>query len=323
MWRDDPNRAAALDDGRGSFMELRHLRYFMAVVNERNFTRAAERLNMAQPPLSRQIQQLEEELGLQLIERDSRPLRLTEAGRLIYEQAVQVLERVDEIKALARRLRHAEHSRFTIGFVASTLYGWLPEMIRRYRSIRPTVEVSLVELTTVEQIAALKEGRIDVGFGRIPLEDAAITRTLLRYEALIAAIPSGHRLLELERPLRLDDLTAGTLVVYPKAPRPSFADQVLALYRSHGLKPDTILEVRDVQTALGLVAADVGFSLVTASVQHLRRDKVEYRTLEEAHAASPLFMSHRVNDNSPEIAIMLDAIRHVYRSNFVSNELGV
>lgn len=304
-------------------MELRHLRYFLAVVAERNFTRAAERLNMAQPPLSRQIQQLEEELGLQLIERDSRPLRLTEAGRLIYEQAVQVLERVDEIKALARRLRHAENSRFTIGFVASTLYGWLPEMIRRYRSIRPSVEVSLVELTTVEQVAALKEGRIDVGFGRIPLEDSAIARTLLRYEAIIAAIPSGHPLLERQGPLRLDDLTAGTLVVYPKSPRPSFADQVLALYRTRGLKPESILEVRDVQTALGLVAADVGVSLVTASVRHLRRDKVEYREIQEEQAVSPLFMSHRINDASPEIAIMLEAIRHVYRTNDVKNELGV
>ncbi|BAI74264.1 transcriptional regulator (plasmid) [Azospirillum sp. B510] len=304
-------------------MELRHLRYFLAVVAERNFTRAAERLNMAQPPLSRQIQQLEEELGLQLIERDSRPLRLTEAGRLIYEQAVQVLERVDEIKALARRLRHAEHSRFTIGFVASTLYGWLPEMIRRYRSIRPDVEVSLVELTTVEQVAALKDGRIDVGFGRIPLEDPAITRTLLRYEAIIAAIPSGHPLLEQQRPLRLDDLASGTLVVYPKSPRPSFADQVLALYRARGLKPDAILEVRDVQTALGLVAADVGVSLVTASVRHLRRDKVEYREIQEEQALSPLFMSYRNNDLSPEIVMMLEAIRHVYRANDVKNELGV
>ncbi|PWC31396.1 LysR family transcriptional regulator [Azospirillum sp. TSO35-2] len=304
-------------------MELRHLRYFITVVSERNFTRAAERLHMAQPPLSRQIQQLEEELGLQLIERSSRPLRLTEAGRLIYEQAVQVLERVDDIKALARRLRHAEHSRFTIGFVASTLYGWLPEMIRHYRSIRPNVEVSLVELTTVEQVAALKEGRIDAGFGRIPLEDAAITRTLLRYESIIAAIPTGHALLERDAPLRLDELTATTLVVYPKTPRPSFADQVLALYRSQGLKPAAVLEVRDVQTALGLVAADVGISLVTASVQHLRRDKVEYRPLDDAQAVSPLFMSHRVNDMSPEIAILLDAIRQVYRVNHVKNELGV
>lgn len=304
-------------------MELRHLRYFLAVASERNFTRAAERLHMAQPPLSRQIQQLEEELGLQLIERDSRPLRLTEAGRLIYEQAVHVLERVDEIKALARRLRHAEHSRFTIGFVASTLYGWLPEMIRRYRSIRPNVEVALLELTTVEQIAALKEGRIDVGFGRIPLEDAAVTRHLLRHETIIAAIPFGHALLDREEPLRLDDLTAGTLVVYPKSPRPSFADQVLALYRARGLKPDAVLEVRDVQTALGLVAADVGISLVTASVQHLRRDKVEYRPLDEPQAVSPLFLSHRANDRSPEIAILLDAIRDVYRINHVENELGV
>ncbi len=303
-------------------MELRHLRYFLAVANERNFTRAAERLHVAQPPLSRQIQQLEEELGVQLIDRDARPLRLTEAGRLIYEQAFQILERAEEIKALARRLRQAEQSRFGIGFVASTLYGWLPDMIRRYRALRPGVEVSLLELTTVEQIAALKDGRIDVGFGRMPLEDPAVTRRLMRYEAMIAAIPLGHPLLDRTEPLRLDDLAGEALVVYPKAPRPSFADQVLALYRERGLRPSAVLEVRDVQTALGLVAADVGISLVTASVQHLRRGNVEYRPLDEPQAVSPLIMSHRVNDPSPEIGILLDAIRDVYRINHVPNELG-
>lgn len=161
-------------------MELRQLRYFVAVARERNFTRAAEKMRIAQPPLSRQIQQLEDELGVALIDRASRPLHLTEGGRLLYEQAVQVLERVDEIKAMARRLNEAEQPRFSIGFVPSTLYGRLPEVIRRYRAARPRVELTLLELTSLEQIAALKEGRIDVGYGRIPLDDAGVRRLLLR-----------------------------------------------------------------------------------------------------------------------------------------------
>src|SRR3954464_14934903 len=120
-------------------VELRHLRYFVAVAHERNFTRAAEALHIAQPPLSRQVQQLEDELGIDLIEDGSRPLRLTEAGRLFYEQAVQVLERVDEMKAMVGRLRDADRGRFSIGFVGSTLYGKLPEVIRGYRAARPGV----------------------------------------------------------------------------------------------------------------------------------------------------------------------------------------
>jgi LysR family transcriptional regulator, benzoate and cis,cis-muconate-responsive activator of ben and cat genes len=181
-------------------LELRQLRYFVAVARERNFTRAAEALGVAQPPLSRQIQQLEEELGVTLIERGSRPVRLTDGGRLLHEQAVQVLERVEEMKAITQRVHEVERPRFPIGLVPSTLYGRLPDLIRRYRAARPGVELTLLELTTLEQVAALKEGRIDVGYGRIPFEDPAIERTLLRNERLSAA--RARRTAAARRPCR-------------------------------------------------------------------------------------------------------------------------
>lgn len=294
-------------------MELRHLRYFVAVARERSFTRAAERLNMAQPPLSRQIQQLEDELGVALIERGTRPAHLTEPGRLLYEQAIQVLERIDEIRALVRRMRHAERNLFGIGFVGSTLYGYLPEVIRAYRAARPGVELTLLELTTLEQVAALKEGRIDVGFGRIPLDDPAVTRRLLRNEKLVAALPLNHPALERPGPLRLGDIAGDDLIIYPKAPRPSYADQVLSLFRDHGVKPAGLHEVRELQTALGLVAAEAGVCVVPASVERLRRDNVVYRSLDEEGAVSPIIMSCRKDDRSPEIARLLDLVRDLYR----------
>ena len=294
-------------------MELRHLRYFVAVARERNFTRAAELLHIAQPPLSRQIQQLEDELGLSLIERGSRPVRLTEAGRLCFEQAVQVLERVDEMKAVVGRLQDASRTRFIMGFVASTLYGRLPEVIRAYRAARPAVDLVLLEMTSLEQIAALKEGRIDVGFGRIPLDDPGVERLLLRNEKLIAAVPAKHPVLVPGRALRLEDLAGEPLIVYPKAPRPSYADQVLALFRDRGLKPPAVLEVRELQTALGLVAAEAGVCLVPASIETLRRDNVAYRALEQETAVSPVIMSSRKGDRSPEIALVLRLIRQIYR----------
>lgn len=298
-------------------MELRHLRYFVAVARERNFTRAAETLHIAQPPLSRQIQQLEEELGIVLIERGSRPLRLSEAGRLLHEQAVQVLERVDEMRTLVTRLHEVNRTRIGIGFVASTLYGYLPEVIRSYRAARPGVELTLLELTSVEQIAALKGDRIDVGFGRIPLDDPAVTRQLLRNEKLIAAVPSTHPVLARRGALRLEDVAVEPLVIYPKAPRPSYADQVLALYRDRGLKPPAIHEVRELQTALGLVAAEAAVCLVPASVENLRRDNVVYRPLEQEQAVSPIIMSCRKGDRSPELALLLRLIRQIYRKEGV------
>jgi LysR family transcriptional regulator, benzoate and cis,cis-muconate-responsive activator of ben and cat genes len=294
-------------------VELRHLRYFVAVARERNFTRASEQLHIAQPPLSRQVQQLEDELGIDLIETGSRPLRLTEAGRLFYEQAVQVLERVDEMKTMITRLHAAERSRFSMGFVASTLYGKLPTVIRSYRAARPSVELTLLAMTSVEQIGALKEGRIDVGFGRIPLDDPALDRQLLRNEKLIVAVPGGHALSRPDRALRLADLAVLPLIVYPKAPRPSYADQVLSLFRDARLKPPFVHEVRELQTALGLVAAEEGFCLVPASIETLRRDNVVYRKLDAVHAVSPIIMSSRKGDRSPEIALVLKLIRQMYR----------
>jgi DNA-binding transcriptional LysR family regulator len=296
-------------------VELRHLRYFVAVARERNFTRAAEKLHIAQPPLSRQVRQLEDELGIDLIEAGSRPLRLSEAGRLFYEQAVQVLERVDEMKAMIGRLHDADRGRFSVGFVGSTLYGKLPEVIRSYRATRPGVELTLLELTSVEQIAALKEGRIDVGFGRIPLDDPGLHRQLLRNEKLVAAVPANHPVLARTKALRLADLAAEPLIVYPKAPRPSYADQVLSLFREAGLKPPAVHEVRELQTALGLVAAEAGVCLVPASVERLRRDNVAYRPMDAVEAVSPIIMSSRKGDRSPELALIVKLIRQLYRKD--------
>lgn len=226
---------------------------------------------------------------------------------------MQVLDRMDEMKAMVARLRDAERTRLGLGFVASTLYGYLPEVIRRYRAARPDVELTLLELTTMEQIAALKEGRIDVGFGRIPFNDASLERTVLRNEKLCAALPLTHRLSSCTGLLKLEELAGDALVVYPKAPRPSYADQVLALFRDRGLKPMRVHEVRELQTALGLVAAETGVCIVPASVERLRRDNVVYRRLDEPEAVSPIIMSARKGDRSPEIGLILRLVKEMYR----------
>lgn len=295
-------------------MESRQLRYFVAVARERNFTRAAEMLHIAQPPLSRQIQQLEDEVGIALFDRGHRPLILTDAGRLLFEQAVQVLDRIDEMKAMMRRLRDVEQSRLAIGFVGSTLYGYLPEVIRAYRAARPAVVLTLAELTTMEQVTALKEGRIDIGFGRILFDDPQIERTVLRNERLSVALPQGHRLAQRTDGLRLEELVGEALIVYPRAPRPSYADQVLALFRERGLHLSIVHEVREVQTALGLVAAEAGICLVPVSVERLRRENIVFLSLREENAVSPIILSRRKGDRSPEAALVLKLIRASYAS---------
>jgi DNA-binding transcriptional LysR family regulator len=294
-------------------MEIRHLRYFVTVAQERNFTRAAEKLHIAQPPLSRQIQQLEEELGIVLLDRDSRPLRLTEAGRLLYEHAAQVLERFDDLRTMMKRFREAERPRFVIGFVASTIYAALPNLIRRFRAETPGLDVSLVEMVSLEQIAALKDGRIDVGFGRIRLDDPAVRRDVLREERLVVALPLSHPLLEREGPLSFTELAGEPLILYPRVPRPSYADQVISIFRDRGLEPNIAHEARELQTAIGLVAAEVGICIVPTSVQRLRRDDVVYRELVEQTITSPIIMSRRINDRSPELAVMSRVIIEAYQ----------
>ena len=162
-------------------LELRHLRYFVAVAEERKFSRAAERLHIAQPPLSRQIQQLEDLLQVELFRRTTRSLELTEAGRFFYGHAVQMLAQCTDVISMTRRIGKIER-KFAIGFVGSTLYGLLPEVARKFMAAHPDVDVTLHEMTTVEQIQALKDGVIDVGIGRIRREDPNIRRDRLREE---------------------------------------------------------------------------------------------------------------------------------------------
>lgn len=292
-------------------MDIRQLRYFLVVAAERNFSRAAERLNMAQPPLSRQIQQLEREVGALLFDRDSRPLALTDTGRLFYEHAVQVTRSMDEMKAAMHAFVTSNRPRFIVGFVPSVLYSRLPDVIRGFRRAAPDVDLRLVEMMSIQQIAALKEGRIDIGFGRVRFDDPAIEREVLREERLMVALPIGHRLLSGERPIDLADLTDEAVIVYPREPRPSFADQALSLLRDHGVTPSVIHEVKELQTALGLVAAEDGICIVPTSVNMMGRQDIIFRELVQ-HAVSPIIVSHRKRNESPHLAIMIEVIAKLY-----------
>ena len=294
-------------------MDLRHLKYFVAVADEQNFTRAAEKLHISQPPLSRQIQDLEDELGLALFERGSRPLRLTEGGRFFYGHATRLLEQAAQAVRTTRRVAQVER-RLVIGFVSSTMYGALPQLVRLFRAASPQTELALLEMSTVEQLEALKAGRIDVGYGRIRLDDPAVKREVLREEKLVVAIPKEHALANSERPVSLAEVARHDNLVYPRTPRPGYADQVLSLFRDLGLEPANVHEVQEMQTALGLVASGMGLCVVPASVHRLRPDEVVYRPLAEPQAVSPIIMSTRLHDQSQDIVLLRNLIDDIYRA---------
>lgn len=292
-------------------MDLRQLRYFVALARERNFTRAAAQLNIAQPPLSRQMQLLEEELGVALIHRNSRPVRLTEAGRLFYEQALQVLGRVEQMREATRRVGLNRNSILSIGFVASTLYGGLPWLVRALRQAEPDLDIQLLEMLSIQQLPALKEGRIDLGFGRLRHHDPNVVSTVLREERLVVAVPRGTDLAAERGPIPLRALAGQKLIVYPKEPRPSYADQVIGLLLEEDVRPAEVQEVREIQTALGLVAAEAGICIIPSSARQMRSD-IEYRAIDSARAISPVILYHRAGDSSPYLGLVMRLIEEMY-----------
>ena len=293
-------------------MELRHLRYFVAVAEEKSFNKAAERLYISQPPLSRQIKQLEEEVGVMLIDRDNRPLKLTEAGEFFYDHAVQILAKSDKLKSMTMRKANFDNS-ISIGFVSSILYGILPKIIARFRACYPNIEIKLQELNSWEQTQALTEGKIDVGFGRMLFEDASIRRILLREESLVVAVPKDHDLAkEQSRVVSLMDLTNEKLILYPTGPRPSFIDYVLELFEFRNLKANYFTEVRELHVALGLVAAGEGLTIVPKTLEHLRSQEVIYIPFENDLLTSPIIMSVRHFDKSELLKTLLEVTYQFY-----------
>jgi DNA-binding transcriptional LysR family regulator len=258
-------------------------------------------LHIAQPPLSRQIRQLEDELGAELFDRSARPLRLTPAGQFFQSQAQQTLDRLAEVRAATVRIALGQRVWFGIGFAPSTLYGPLPAVIRRFREAQPGVEVGLLEMTTMQQIEALKAGRIDVGFGRLRFNDDRITGEVINEESMMVALPTGHRLAGAGQQ-SLAELADEPLLLYPAKPRPSYADQVLEMFQARGLEPTIALEVNEMQTAIGLVVAGIGYAMVPQSVQGLHRDGLVYLPLSDAGVISPTIMNWRAGDESELVA---------------------
>ena len=297
-------------------MELRHLRYFVAVAQERNFSRAAEKLNIAQPPLSRQIKELEFDIGAELFDRKTRPLRLTDAGRLLYEQAVQALAGFDQVRGTMARYFEAGARHYMIGFVGSILCGRLPQVIRQFRArMGEGVAVSLIEMGSLEQATALREGRIDVGFGRLRVNDEGFRRIVLTKERLVAALPADHAFARQHAALTLEQLAAEPVILYPRPFRPSYADQVLSLFEDHGLSLHRRQEVRELQAALGMVAAGAGVSLVPASAQIMDRPDLVFRPIAADDAVSPIILSHRLGESSAELECIVEISREVYQTD--------
>ncbi|HEX3760982.1 MAG TPA: LysR substrate-binding domain-containing protein [Kofleriaceae bacterium] len=271
-------------------MELRHLRYAVAVADELHFARAAARLHIAQPPLSQQIRALEDELGVRLFERTSRRVRLTDAGAAFVDEARRTLASAERAADVARRAARGETGRLAIGYVSSASYELLPAILRAFRRITPDAALVLEEMSSAEQSRALAAGTLDLGFVRRPPPvERHLAATLVLRESIVVAVPRDHALAR-ARAIRLRQLAREAFVIYPVRPRPSWADVALELCRAAGFEPRVVHEALEMVSALSLVAAGIGVALVPAAVRAVRRPGVVFRPLAPAPSTEVLLV---------------------------------
>ncbi|WP_317203969.1 LysR substrate-binding domain-containing protein [Janthinobacterium sp.] len=284
-------------------MELRHLRYFVAVAEELHFTRAAERLHIGQPPLSQQIQALETELGAQLFERSKRWVRLTEAGRLFLDDARRILALAEQAAVTARRAQRGEAGVLRIGFTFSTpLTPLFASVIKRYRQQFPLVSLTLHEMATLPQIDAIAQRTLDLGFVRPPEVEipAAVELATLRQDPLVLVLPGDHPLAAREA-VAIRELAGEAFVMYPKSAGAGISPQIIRLCRAAGFVPHVAQEAGEASTIIGLVAAGCGISLLPASFQRIRMDGVCYRAISDPAASTSLLLARLRGHSTPLI----------------------
>jgi DNA-binding transcriptional LysR family regulator len=286
-------------------MELRHLRYFVAVAEECHFGRAAERLHIAQPPLSQQIKQLETELGVELLTRTTRRVELTPAGHRYLERAKAVLASVESAGTEANRIASGDLGRVAIGFTGSATYELLPSLARVLRRDFPGMELDLKgEMLTPDQVSALLEETLDIGFLRPPVREPGLDVHVLRREPLIAVLPASHPLAE-RATVRLADLSDEPFICYPSRHRSVVYDAVFDACQQAGFVPSAVQEVGETATMISFVAAGLGVALVPASVRHLQITGSQYRPLAGTTLEVELAVAVRTGDSSPHVAKVL------------------
>ncbi|MDL4912488.1 MAG: LysR family transcriptional regulator [Enterobacterales bacterium endosymbiont of Blomia tropicalis] len=271
-------------------IELRHLRYFVAVAEELHFGRAAQRLNISQPPLSQQIIQLEAETGAQLFNRTNRSVQLTAAGQQLLQDARVILLQVEQAAARAARLHRGEEGELRIGFTSSAPFtGVLSDALYQFRQRWPSVHIQMQEINTRQQLAPLHDGRLDLGIMRNTPLPADLRHQLLLSEPLYAVVHWAHPLADAEK-ISVRDLAAEPFVFFDPLGGTALYSEILALLHRYQIKPYITQEVGEAMTILGLVATGLGVSILPASFRRARLADVIWLPLEESDALSELWL---------------------------------
>ena len=295
-------------------MELRQLRYFVAVAEENHFGRAAQRLHMSQPPLSMQIKGLEAELGVELLNRSTRQVRLTDAGRAFLERARTILRIVEEARDAVRGAEQGIRGRLDVGFISSATLSLLPPSIRLFRERFGGVELGLKELTSAQQVDALYDGGIKVGLVRLPMRAPGIRFEPVFEERLIVALPSGHALEKFDC-VSLEAIADLPLIFFTRQLVPGFHAQIVELFQRVGAFPKVAQHAVHLQTIVGLVASGVGIAILPGSAERVSREGVVYRALDVPDATSWMGLAWVEGDESKLVANFIGTVREAGRES--------
>ncbi len=293
-------------------LTIKQLGYFLAVAEELHFGRAAERLEIAQPPLSRQIKQLETELGAVLFNRGRSAITLTQAGERFLERSQTIMSLLEDTKLEVRRLGQGAEGRLRIGFVGSATYGVLPNIIKSFRANYPEVNLSLIPMNNAQLHRSLVARELDIAFARPALKDSEFVTRRLIEEPLIAAVPDTHPLASGDK-LDLSSIEKPNLILYPEYPRPSYADLVLGLCADLGIDTSRRVWTMDLQTALSLVAIGEGICIVPASVGTSQRNGLRFHSIAPALGHTALSVNYRLDEQGLHIQNFIRIAQSVSR----------
>ena len=294
-------------------MELRHLRYFVAVGEEQHYGRGAQRLRVAQPALSRQIQDLEEEVGFKLFDRLSRGVKLSTAGKLFLEEARRILQQVDDATRRARRVASGQSGTLRVGFIESmSWHGVVPDAFRQFRERQPDAELQIKPLSSLEQIQAVRSGQLDAGFlftiANIDRELAQLDIALVN---LMLAVPRGHPLGKLKA-LRLRDLSSASFIWFPRRESPHFYDGLMHACFRGGLKsPHIVQEGLNEATILSLVSCGLGVAFVSSATRWRCPESVVLVSVTDLKLPLPFALIWRKDNDSPLLARFVENVRRL------------
>ncbi|MDJ0919860.1 MAG: LysR family transcriptional regulator [Henriciella sp.] len=294
-------------------MELRQLKYFVTVAEEKNFSHAAQRLNVSQPPITRQIRKLEEELGVTLFTRTPKGADLTPAGQVFLEDARQTLAQLARGAERCRAAQRGELGTLDVGYFGSPIYRVVPSVLQAFREQHPTIKISLNRISKAAQIDALKLGQIHIGFGRFYSAEPGLVIEQILSEGLSIAVPEDFSIVPyLGNELSIFDSVP--LIVFPSEGRPNFADQVLSILKREGLEPKIGAVAEDVRSALTQTTIGSGATIVPGTVADFSWTGVKFIPLESLRTECPVNCIYRRSDTSPILRAVLKTLRE-YRRN--------